>query len=406
MYPALVLSAFKPADVLKGKLTGTAHGGWMRRGLIIIQFVAAIALTISTYVVYQQIRFLQTENLGFNLDEVLIVKAPLKKDSLYANTLKSFKAAVLRNRAVVGFTAVREAPGAPIIEYINGIKRLGAPDTEINQYQSISVDEGFADVFDLKLIAGRMYTDADPDNFSLVIINEKASKLLGFKSPEDALQQKIAWDVSDTLSIVGVLEDYHHATLKFPISPILFPLDPAYGSFYPIRLQSGDPSNVLSDLESLFSEHFPGNPFNAYFLDDYYEQQYKSDIRFGTVVGIFSLIAIVVTVLGLFGLLSYTVLLRTKEIGIRKVLGASNGSIVRLLGADYTRLILIAMLIAIPGAAYAMNDWLGGFANRISLTPWLFVMPCAIVMVIAWVVIGVHVLRAASVNPVDVIKHE
>lgn len=405
LYPALVLSGFRPTEVLKGKLAGSSHGGFLRRGLIIMQFITSITLIICTYVVYQQIQFLRTEALGFTKDEVLILKAPLKKDSLYIHQFSAFKNSVMQLPQVVNMTAVRETPGTPIIEYANGIRRLGEGEDEINQYQIISVDKDFTEVFDLTLAAGRKYNDSDRQDYSTILINEKAAEVLGFRNPEEAINQKIIWP-NDTITIVGVLHNYHHETLKFPMSPILFPLDPAYGSYLPIRLRGGETPATLGRLEELYEEHFPGNPFNAYFLNDFFEQQYKSDVRFGKVVGIFSSLAIIITCLGLFGLSSYTVVLRMKEIGIRKVLGASEKNIIGLLCKDYSVLIAVAVIIAVPLAWYVMNGWLQSFANKIDLSVWLFVLPCIAVIMVAGFTISSHVLRAASTNPIDTIRHD
>lgn len=405
LYPALVLSGFRPTEVLKGKLSGSSHGGMLRRGLIIMQFIAAITLIICTYVVYQQIQFLRTKSLGFTVDEVLMVKAPLKKDSLYAQQLNSFKAATLQLSAVNAMTSIQESPGAPIIGYSNGIKKLGEGDDVAKQYQIVSIDEDFSSVFNVNPVAGRMYTAADIANEDLIIINEVASEWLGFSSPEEAVNQKITWP-GDTLTVIGVLQNYHHETLKFPVSPILFPMDPIAGLFLPVRLKGGNPTESIASIERLYNQYFAGNPFSAYFLNDHYEQQYRSDIRFGKVVGIFSAVAIIITCLGLFGLSSYTVILRMKEIGIRKVLGASDTNIVGLLCKDYTVLITIAIMLAIPAAWYVMNEWLENFANRVPLNAWLFAIPSVVVILIAWLTISSHVLRAATSNPVDIIRHE
>jgi putative ABC transport system permease protein len=404
-YPSMVLSGFKPMQVLKGKFTGTSNGATLRKGLVVTQFVTAITLIICTYVVYQQIRFLQTQSLGFNLDQVLVVRAPLKKDSLYNEQLKTFNTKVEQLASVESMTSMREPPGARIIEYANGIKRLGSDDDEVNQFQIVSVDEDFTKVFNLELTAGRMYRDTDPDDYSVMVINEQASAVLGFGSPREAINEKIVW-FEDTITIIGVMQDYHHETLKYAVSPIFFPLDPGYGAYIPIRLKGGSFAETIASIEDLYVNHFPGNPFSAYFLDDHYDRQYHSDIRFGKVVGVFSVLAIVITCLGLFGLSSYTVLLRTKEIGIRKVLGATSTSIVQLLCKEYTVLIAIAIVVAIPLARYAMSGWLENFENKINLTWWIFLLPNILVLALAWLTIGAHTLRAAATNPVDTLRHE
>jgi putative ABC transport system permease protein len=404
-YPSMVLSGFKPMQVLKGKFTGTSNGATLRKGLVVTQFVTAITLIICTYVVYQQIRFLQTQSLGFNLDQVLVVRAPLKKDSLYKEHLKTFNTKVEQLASVESMTSMREPPGARIIEYANGIRRLGSDDDEVNQFQIVSVDEDFTKVFNLELTAGRMYRDTDPDDYSVMVINEQASAVLGFGSPREAINEKIVW-FEDTITIIGVMQDYHHETLKYAVSPIFFPLDPGYGAYIPIRLKGGSFAETIASIEDLYVNHFPGNPFSAYFLDDHYDRQYHSDIRFGKVVGVFSVLAIVITCLGLFGLSSYTVLLRTKEIGIRKVLGATSTSIVQLLCKEYTVLIAIAIVVAIPLARYAMSGWLENFENKINLTWWIFLLPNILVLALAWLTIGAHTLRAAATNPVDTLRHE
>jgi putative ABC transport system permease protein len=392
-------------QVLKGKFTGTSNGATLRKGLVVTQFVTAITLIICTYVVYQQIRFLQTQSLGFNLDQVLVVRAPLKKDSLYNEQLKTFNTKVEQLASVESMTSMREPPGARIIEYANGIRRLGSDDDEVNQFQIVSVDEDFTKVFNLELTAGRMYRDTDPDDYSVMVINEQASAVLGFGSPREAINEKIVW-FEDTITIIGVMQDYHHETLKYAVSPIFFPLDPGYGAYIPIRLKGGSFAETIASIEDLYVNHFPGNPFSAYFLDDHYDRQYHSDIRFGKVVGVFSVLAIVITCLGLFGLSSYTVLLRTKEIGIRKVLGATSTSIVQLLCKEYTVLIAIAIVVAIPLARYAMSGWLENFENKINLTWWIFLLPNILVLALAWLTIGAHTLRAAATNPVDTLRHE
>jgi putative ABC transport system permease protein len=291
-----------------------------------------------------------------------MVKAPLKKDSLYTQQLRSFKAEVLQLPSVSAVTAIQESPGAPIIGYLNGIRRIGTQEDVVKQFQVVSIDEDFTKVFNINTVAGRMYAPADVENYSLIMINEMASNSLGFSSPEEAVNQKIVWP-GDTLTIIGVLQNYHHETMKFPVSPILFPLDPTLGLFLPVRLKGGTPAESISALEDLYNQYFPGNPFSAYFLNAHYEQQYRSDIRFGKVVGIFSAVAIIITCLGLFGLSSYTVILRMKEIGIRKVLGASDTSIVGLLCRDYTVLITIAIILAIPSAWRARRVRVVGFSS-------------------------------------------
>lgn len=405
LYPAAVLSGFKPVEVLKGKFGGSSQGTFMRKSLVVVQFIAAITLIICTYVVYWQIKYLRSQTLGFRKDNVLVVRASLLKDDTYEQKLESFKNELLRMPGISYVSSISEMPGAPIRWYANSVRRLKATEKEGNQYQIVSVDEDFMKVFDLQLSSGRIYTHAREANDSLIVINENASKLLGFQQQEDAINERVLFN-GDTLTIIGVVQNYHHETLKYAVAPVFFPYNPGKGSYVPIRINTTTPNVVIRDIEKLYTQMFPGNPFSYYFLDEHYDQQYRADIQFGKVVGVFAALSIIITCLGLFGLSGYTILIRTREIGIRKVLGASSTRILKLLSRDYTLLIGVAMLIAIPLSWYVMTEWLSGFENRMTLAWWIFLLPNIVVVLIAWLTIGGHTLRAALANPADTLRHE
>ncbi len=228
---------------------------------------------------------------------------------------------------------------------------------------------------------------------------------MGFKSMEEALEEKIYfW--GDTFKIVGVLKDYHHESLKKDIEPLIFRLIPDATSFYSVKIKSENMAQTIQRAEEKFKHHFPGNPFQFFFLDQYYNQQYQADQQFGKVFGVFAMLAIFIACLGLFGLSSYTVVQRTKEIGVRKVLGASVPQVITLLFKDFAILVMVAIVLAVPVSWWVLFNWLNEFANRIPLSWWIFVVPSLIVIAIAWITIGMHTYRAASANPVDSLRYE
>jgi putative ABC transport system permease protein len=228
---------------------------------------------------------------------------------------------------------------------------------------------------------------------------------MGFKNPEEALNEQIFfW--GDTFNIIGVLKDYHQESLKKDFEPLIFRLTPDARNFYSVKVKTSNMQDVIQKAESAWDLAFRGNPFEYFFLDDYYNEQYKADQQFGKVFSLFSLLAIFIACLGLFGLSSYTVVQRTKEIGIRKVLGATVHQVILLLCKDYIFLIIIAVGISVPISWYVMNNWLNDFAYRISLDWWIFALPSLVVIFIALMTITSHTFKAASTNPATSLRYE
>jgi putative ABC transport system permease protein len=237
------------------------------------------------------------------------------------------------------------------------------------------------------------------------MMNESAAKLMGFKDMQQPVNDQIYfW--GDTFRIIGVLKDYHQESLKKSIEPLIFRYYNAPGGYYSIKMNAANAPKTIADIEGVWKEFYPGSPFTYFFLDDHYNEQYKADQQFGKAFGLFSALAIFVACLGLFGLSSLLAVQRTKEIGVRKVLGASVGSILTLVSKDLLVLVAIAVVVATPIAFYVMNGWLNEFANRIELTLFTFVLPCVCVLLVAAITIGVHTLKAARTNPVKSLRYE
>lgn len=405
LYPAFVLSAYKPVDVLKGRFSKTSQGALFRKGMVITQFVASITLIVGTYTVYQQIAFMRNQKLGVDIDQTLVMNTPAVADSTYENRYEGFKQELLKYPEIRSFTSSTAVPGRQPDWNAGGIRRLSQSPDEQNQYRIIMMDHDFVPSYGLEVVAGRAFSGDVADENANVMLNESAARLMGFKDMQEAINDQIYfWD--DTFRIVGVLKNYHQESLKKSVEPLIFRYYKAPGGFYSVKMNVANVSQSIQRIETAWKEFYPGSPFSYFFLDDHYNEQYKADQQFGKSFGIFSALAIFVACLGLFGLSSLMALQRTKEIGVRKVLGASVGSILTLVSKDLLLLIGAAIIVAIPVAWYVMNDWLQSFATRVNLTLLTFALPCLGVFVVAALTISIHTMKAARTNPVTSLRYE
>ncbi|MEI6614141.1 MAG: ABC transporter permease [Chrysiogenales bacterium] len=406
LYPVLVLSSFKPAIVLKGKLGNTSRGMNLRKSLVVFQFVMAFGLLISTFTVFRQISFMKNQDLGFNLEKKLVIRAPRVRRASFGSTLQTFRQQLLKNSHISDFCVGTDVPGKQVLWDAGGIRRVGTDDNK--NYQIVGIDYDYVRVFALKFVAGRNFGKEYPADASALILNETAVKWLGFKGPAAAIGQKIIyWDTIYT--VVGVLADYHQQSLKQLFEPHIFRFMPEgrdVRGLFVLKLDTHEMESTLSGIRRLFNDFFPDNPFEYFFLDDYYNQQYKADELFGKVFALFSSLAIIVTSLGILGLSSFMAIQRTKEIGIRKVLGASTARILFLLGKDFLQLIVISFAIAAPISYFFMHYWLQSFALRTEMTAGLFLYPLAIVLTVTIATIGSYIIKAATANPVECLRFE
>ncbi|HEY0652953.1 MAG TPA: ABC transporter permease [Chryseosolibacter sp.] len=405
LYPAFVLSSYKPVEVLKGRFKNSGQGVLFRKGMVITQFVASITLIIGTFTVYRQISFMQSQELGVNLEQTLVLNSPNVVDSTYEKKFAVFKERIKQFPEVINVTASTAVPGRQPGWNAGGIRRLSQREDEANQYRVIMMDHDFIPLYGLQVLAGRGFSGETSNEESRVLINEAAAKRLGFTKVEDAVNDQIFfW--GDTFAIAGVLKNYHQESLKKEHEPLVFRYATAPGGYYSIKFKTSDVTGSMTRFEEQWKELFPGNPFISFFLDEHYNQQYQADQQFGKVFGIFSALAIFIACLGLFGLSSLTAIQRTKEIGVRKVLGASVPSILRLVTKDYMILLLLAIGLSVPLAWWIMTGWLSDFASRIRLSWWIFALPSFIVVFIALVTVSVHTLKAARTNPTRSLRYE
>jgi len=407
-YPVAALSAFRPAAVLRGDLGNKPKGMNLRKALVVFQFVIALVLITATFSVYRQIVYMKNQDLGFDIEQTMVVRIPRVKDASFKESVLSFKEELLKQSQIKKLCVVTEVPGRQIIWDNGGIRRAGEDPGKGKNYQIVGIDYNFVDVFDLNIIQGRNFSKDFPSDEKALILNETAVETMGFNSNEEAIGELVDY-WGELYPIIGVMSDYHQQSLKVAFEPHLYRLYP-YGrppwGLFAIKTSPQNIQQTIQLVEQYYQRFFPGNPFEFFFLDDYFNQQYMSDELFGRVVGIFSFLAVFVTCLGIFGMSSFLAIQRTREIGIRKVLGASTESILALLMKDFLVLIGVSLIVAWPLAYWGIQQWLNAFAYRMSWNVLLFLMPLLIVFVLATVTVSSNILRAALADPVDSIRHE
>ncbi|HZB12434.1 MAG TPA: ABC transporter permease, partial [Chryseolinea sp.] len=313
-YPAIILSSFKPVAVLKGKAIKTAGGNFLRKSLVVFQFVASVFLISGSLIVYQQLTYMKNKDLGISLDQTLVLKQPGIVDSLYEGNFEAFKTEVMRIPGVKGITASSTVPGEENY-WTSGISRLSGGPDGTNIVTTAAIDEEFLPQYNIKVIAGRNFDKNFPGDDKRILINRSLAEELEFKHPADAVGALVKhW--GDTIEIVGVVEDFHQMSLKAKVIPLVIHLIPA-AQFYSLKLETGNYHHVLQALEQPWEEFFPGNPIDYFFLDEFFNRQYERDDRFGHVFTVFTILAIFIASLGLLGLASFMTVQRTREIGIR-----------------------------------------------------------------------------------------
>jgi putative ABC transport system permease protein len=384
----------------------------VRQGLVIFQYATAVILIAATLVIYRQLQFMQGQDLGFSLERTLVLNAPsvIRDDSLYQLRYRSFREALAIYPDIVNVASSSAIPGKNMydLDTHGGLRLVGASEAEAATFSSMRVEPGFLETYGMRLAAGRAFSrDRKADQGGL-ILNETAAQVLGFTDPRDIIGKRIQY-WQEQKEIIGVIQDYHHKSLRHVVEPLILRNDPHGHLYFSIKFSDTGQAAVERLVEQVrrsWERVYPDNPFHFFFLDDHFQEQYLADVQLGRVAALFSLLTIFIACLGLFGLASYTVSVRTREIGIRKVLGASATSIVLLLSRRYFHWLLLAFLIGVPAAYYLSRHWLQNFTSTISLSPWLFVLPCLLVLVIGLAAVSGQSLQAATRNPVDALRKE
>ncbi|GGG81082.1 ABC transporter permease [Parapedobacter pyrenivorans] len=408
-WPAFVLSAFKPVTVLKGKITNTRSGWKLRKGLVVFQFCISILFVVCTVIAGSQLHYIQTKDTGLNRSQVVV----LDGSSLPVKTIETFKNELLGKTGIQGVTASYDSP----VNVKGGYTIMGADGKESNfalSVTAIPVEKDFVPVFDIQLLTGSNLTDADIARSNLdddntreyaFIINELAAQTMGW-SAEEAIGKWINMNGREG-RVKAVAANFNFASLHEEVKPIV--LFPEYNWFGKLFIKTADGASIthtLRTIESTWKAVNPNKPFDFHFLDQEYEALYKQEAQTASVLNIFSLITVLVAAMGLFGLAAFTAQQRVKEIGIRKVLGASVIGIVRMLSADFVKLVFIAAIIASPIAWWMMNTWLADFAYRIQIEWWMFGLAALFALVVALLTVSSQAIKAAVANPVDSLRDE
>ena len=401
-YPALFLSSFSPVQILKGKLKLSLGNLFTRKGLVVFQFVISIIIIVCTIVVFTQMSFIRNSKLGFDKENLLCIKMMGEANSKYDVLKNEF----MKNPEIISIS--RSEPVSSALTNTSGVYWKGRPENEEKRFWVLNSDYNLAATYKFEMSQGRYFSDQYPtDKTNAFVINEAAAKAMELTSP---LTEEIAlWGMKGR--IIGVVKDFHFASFYTAIEPLIFriPDDNQQAARFrviTIRFKSQTPDNLISSIGKTWHEHISDCPFNYYFYNDSLNKQYYSEIRMGTIFKYFSFLSILIACLGLFGLVSISAEQRTKEIGIRKVLGASTLNVALILSKDLLILVVISNVIAWPFAFYFMNNWLQDFAYRVNQSLWIFVLSGGAALLIALLMVGFRAIKAASANPVEALRYE
>lgn len=407
LYPAFVLSSYKPTTIFGPLKSSAVKGFSLRKSMIVFQFLISILLISGTFLVYQQVLFMKNKDLGMDIQQIVVINGPrviLETDRESLGSLyQTFKTVAANHHSISRASATSQVPGKGYV-WTGDVLKLGESDKAKKQANVVFVDTDFFDTYDADFLAKRRFQDQIVP-YNHTIINEKALEELGFASPENALKEKILF-YNDTLSIVGVIKDIHWNSLQNDASPMLFLLDNQYGAFFSIQMNLENIQGTINHLESTYHASFPNDPFDYFFLEDDFNRQYQGDQQFGNLISAFSLLAIFIACLGLFGLVSFSASLRIKEIGIRKILGASIQNLMLLLSREYLVLLLISVSLSIPIIVFAAKSWLNNYAYKVDLGMSLILVPFCILLLISFLTVSYTTFSTARANPVKSLKSE
>jgi putative ABC transport system permease protein len=407
IYPAFFLSSFQTIRVLKGAvLQAPAKGGGLRRGLVVFQFLISTSLIISTLVVYRQLRFMQNKKLGYAKEQVLVIPDTFGLDS----NQYAFKQKLLSDSRVVNATISRDVPVGRSDENIDG-SEVYASENRAHETESeihanfFHVDYDYLSTLGMKIVKGRFFSKDYGSDSSGVVINEAAVRDLGWKDNQTAIDKTIISSGQHSYHVIGVVQDFNYASVKQRIVPVMMMLYHNNGTLM-VKIRTTDVSGFLSDVKKEWNAYNARTPFSYYFLDDKFASVYAAEEKTGQIFTSFAVVAVLIASLGLLGLVAFTTEQRNKEIGIRKVLGASVNQVLILLSKEFLFLVSIAFFISIPLTWWMMHNWLNNFAYRIQISWWIFATGGIIAVMITLITISFQSIRAAVANPVDSLRSE
>jgi len=399
LYPALVLSSFRPVAVLKGRFSTGTRGIVLRKGLVVVQFTIAIGLMIATLVVYFQLDYMRRQDLGFSKEQKLIM------DSRGDSAKLAFKQALASIPGVLSTTMSNNTPG--LFNFPNDCQvENGRGAIQTISAMVYFTDYDYVSQMGMRIVAGRDFSRAfGTDSALAMIINETAVRQLGYLSPAQAIGKRFE-QFGDRGTVIGVVKDFHFRSLQDAIQPLELRVAPRYCDLVYATVDGHHMPETLAAVEAKWKQLLPDRPFTYFFLDEFFDRQYRSEQQFGRLFLNFAILAIFISCLGLMGLAAYSTVQRTKEIGVRKVVGASVGNIVYLLSRDFLQLVGWAFVVAVPLSWFFVDVWLRGFAYRIGSYWWIFGLAGVTALVIALATVSFQAIRAALVNPVRSLRSE
>ena len=402
LYPALYLSTFKPITMLRGRFQSKLEGNWTHKGLVIFQFGIATALILGSVIIFNQLNYLSQKNLGFDQEQVLVV--PLNNEEL-RNKVETLTSELAQLESITSVTAASNLPGQNFNQH--SIWRAD-DDQQWADASECYVAMDFFSVLNIPFQAGRSFSrQYATDSLQSFIINASAAQALNLTDP---IGQELVWRQNEGVlhgTVIGVVEDFHYRTLHEPIRPMIFQLAPQGANHVLIKLQpSENVSATLASIQQVWETFDQQFDFSFYFLDDSLQANYQAEVQMSRIFGIFSFITIIIACIGLFGLVQHITVQRTKEVGIRKVLGASVTEVVKLLSRDFTLLVLIALLLSLPLAGWVMNQWLQNFAYQIEISVWVYILAGGVVLLLSGITVVAQTLRVANLSPVKSLQSE
>ncbi len=404
VYPAFVLSAFRPMVTLKGILKGGSSGFTMRKVLVVVQFAISIILIVGTLIMASQFNFMKSQDLGFSKTQKLVL--PLRGGISITENYEAVKEQFAKHSSITGATASSSIPGRSLSSF--SISLVGEDDEKVQDMFHLHFDSDFIPEFGIEMMAGRAFQkEMSTDIRGAFLINEAAVEAFGWSHPEEALGKRLRTGFGGRVNpIVGVTKNFHYRGLQSEVEPLVMEFQPDVFRYITLSLEISNLKESLASIESQWKTLFAGKPFESFFLDMDFDRQYRSDEQVGSIFGIFTILGLFIACLGLLGLASFTAQSRTKEIGIRKVLGASVTGIVFMLSRQYTKWVLLANGLAWPLAYFIMNRWLKNFAYRTDIPVQSFIISGLLVLAVALLTVSFQSIRAAAANPADTIRYE
>uniref|UniRef100_UPI003217FE0D ABC transporter permease n=1 Tax=uncultured Draconibacterium sp. TaxID=1573823 RepID=UPI003217FE0D len=409
MYPSFVLSNVNPAIILKGKYLNSKRAGVVRKGLVVFQFVASLVLIFGTVIVYAQLKYMQNQPLGVNIDKTLVIKFPAQTNNLMEKVM-SFKREVKELPEIENVAISNAVPGMEVAFFASN--RLFEDATRQNRlYEMQTVDYDFIDTYGIKLLAGRGFEKTFTNDVRNLVVNEEAVKQLGFANISEAIGKKVLVEgEQEAHRIIGVTDNYHQQSLNKAYTPIMMLMYNSIGWLGPrylsVKISGENLAAASRKINRIWSGFFPESTFDYFFTDQFYDAQYSLDRKFATVFGLFALLAIFIACLGLWALALFAGLVRRKEMGVRKALGASNTSLFYNLSREFIYLTLYSAILGLPLAWFIMNEWISSYAFHTKIQWWFFVLPIFMLALIATLTISYQTLKTAHSSAVESLKYE